>query len=91
LPEAAGGLHIPFVEARAAGEAVDEIVGDVRAREGGGERGGIEDVSTYHLNLRQPVAALQTVGVAGEDANAMARREQARHEATADVAGRTGD
>ena len=91
VPEAAGGLQVARVEARAAGEAVDEVVGDVRAGEGGRERGGVEDIAPRHLDLRQPVAALQAIGVAGEHAHAMARGEQARHEAAADIAGRAGE
>ena len=56
-----------------------------------GQRLGLKDVSGHDLDLIQPGPALQALRIAHQTADAIARLQQARHQAPTDVAGGPGD
>jgi hypothetical protein len=95
VPERARGRHVACVEVVSGAHAVDEVVGDLDARQRRVERGWLEHVAPHDLDGRAPGAPLQPPGVAGQAAHVVPAREQPRHEPPADVAGgarsRAGD
>jgi len=89
--EAPRRRDVALVEPFAAGHAVDEVVGDIDAGQGLRKAGRPQHVAGRHLDVRQPVAPLESRRVADQAAHAMAGREKARHQPAAHVAGGAGD
>ena len=91
---AAEGLRrrdVAVVEAAAAGHAVHQVVGDIDAGQGRVHAVAAQEVGARRLHRRRPVAALKARRVAHEHAHGLALLEQARHEASAHVAGGARD
>ena len=70
---------------------MDEVVGDVDARQGGVEVGSVAGVALDDLDVVGPRVVAQPAGSADQAAHPVAGREQLGHETAPDVAGGAGD
>lgn len=64
-----------------------QIVDDIGAPEGGGQRFGFEDVALINIDLMAPGAAAEFVGITGEATDGVTVLHEAGDESSADIAG----
>jgi hypothetical protein len=79
------------VEPLAAGHAVHQVIRGVDPGHGPRQRLRLQDITRDHLDLLQPRTALEPLRITHDAADAVARLQQARRQATADVAGGAGE
>ncbi len=89
--ERARGQHVPFVEALPASHAVDQVIGRGHTDHRRRQCLGLQGVAGNHLDLIQPGAALQPLGITHQTADAVTRLEQAWRQAPTDVTGGPGN
>ncbi len=91
LGEGARGPAVGLLEVAPGAQGVHEVVGDVDALHGGGERRGVGDVAPDGLRLARPGVVAQFLGGAGEAPDPVSGLDQLGDEPAADVAGGAGD
>lgn len=91
LGEVPRGQAVGVLEVAPGAEGVHEVVGDVDAPQGGGERRGVGDVAADDLRLPGPGVVAQFLRSAGEAAHPVAGGDELGDEPAADVTGGSGD
>lgn len=91
LGEDPGRAAIGVLEPGAGSQGVHQVVRDIDAAHGRGDRLGVRDVSTHRLHGDRPGIVTQFARRAGQATHTVTGLQQFRYQAASDVPGRSGD